>query len=45
MVTDQYDAFLDPTQWPGSDEQAALISIYGWTDVDFPAKGAVREAS
>ncbi len=34
MVTEVYDSFLDPANWPGEAEQARLIEIYGWQDVE-----------
>ena len=34
MVTEVYDSFLDPASWPGEAEQARLIEIYGWADVE-----------
>ena len=32
MVSDVYDSFLDPRNWPGSSEIAQLTHIYGWQD-------------
>jgi hypothetical protein len=30
MVTDQYDAFMDPANWPDEEELGSLNSVYGW---------------
>ena len=30
MVTDNYDAFMDPANWPDEAERARLRSLYGW---------------
>ncbi len=32
MVTEQYDSFLDPANWPSADEIARLRAFYGWTE-------------
>jgi hypothetical protein len=30
MVTDQYDAFMDPANWPDEEELGSLNVVYGW---------------
>lgn len=30
MVTDQYDAFMDPANWPDKEELRSLNAVYGW---------------
>jgi hypothetical protein len=30
MVTDQYDAFMDPANWPDEEELRSLNAVYGW---------------
>ena len=30
MVTDQYDAFMDPANWPDEEELGSLNTVYGW---------------
>ena len=31
MVTEQYDSFLDPANWPSAEEIERLRTFYGWT--------------
>ena len=41
MVTDQYDSFIDPSNWPSAEEREQLAGIYGWpgnADMQAPEK-------
>ena len=30
MVTEQYDSFIDPANWPDAAELERLRAVYGW---------------
>jgi integrase len=43
MVTDQYDSFMNPANWPDEEELRSLNAVYGWVAQGKPgSSGLVR---
>ncbi len=42
MVIENYDSFIDPTNWPDNEERDRLAHIFGWDGDPVTAGDAAR---
>jgi len=43
MLTDHYERFIDPANWPTPRETASLVDLYGFEDVQVFAVNSAKE--
>ena len=45
MITEQYDAFIDPARWPDAEEIQRVAAAYGWSRMSAEGVQSERRAN